>query len=44
MAGWNVETGTGRPSKDQRTGSVPYIKVSDLRAGLVNINATNMVP
>lgn len=36
--------GHGSPSKDQRVGDVPYIKVSDLRAGLVNINPTNMVP
>jgi len=36
--------GHGSPSKDQRAGTVPYIKVSDLRAGLVNINTTNMVP
>jgi type I restriction enzyme M protein len=36
--------GHGSPSKDQRRGDVPYIKVSDLRAGLVNINRTNMVP
>ena len=36
--------GHGSPSKDQRQGEVPYIKVSDLRAGLVNINTTNMVP
>lgn len=36
--------GHGSPSKDQRVGMIPYIKVSDLRAGLVNINPTNMVP
>jgi type I restriction enzyme M protein len=36
--------GHGSPSKDQREGPIPYIKVSDLRAGLVNINSTNMVP
>jgi hypothetical protein len=36
--------GHGSPSLDQRTGSVPYIKVSDIRAGLVNINPTNMIP
>lgn len=36
--------GHGSPSSDQRLGSVPYIKVSDLRAGHVNINPTNMVP
>jgi type I restriction enzyme M protein len=36
--------GHGSPSADQRIGTVPYIKVSDLRAGLVNINPTNMIP
>ena len=34
----------GRPSQEQRFGDVPYIKVSDLRAGHVNINPTNQVP
>jgi type I restriction enzyme M protein len=43
--GWVTRRdGHGSPSKDQRAGVVPYIKVSDLRAGLVNINTTNMVP
>ena len=36
--------GHGSPSPDQRLGEIPYIKVSDLRAGHVNINPTNMVP
>lgn len=36
--------GHGSPSSDQRLGIIPYIKVSDLRAGQVNINPTNMVP
>lgn len=39
-----VRFGHGSPSADQRVGDVPYIKVSDLRAGLVNINPTNRVP
>ncbi|MGA7705236.1 MAG: hypothetical protein WB998_10110 [Solirubrobacteraceae bacterium] len=39
-----VSGGHGSPSADQRVGEVPYIKVSDLRAGLVNINPTNRVP
>jgi hypothetical protein len=39
-----VRGGHGSPSTDQRVGLVPYIKVSDLRAGLVNINPTNRVP
>lgn len=38
-----VDVGHGSPSADLRTGDIPYIKVSDLRAGLVNINRTNMV-
>ncbi len=37
-------SGHGSPSSDQRIGSIPYIKVSDLRAGRVNINPTNMIP
>jgi hypothetical protein len=36
--------GHGSPGKEERVGEVPYIKVSDLRAGLVNINPTNRVP
>jgi len=39
-----VKGGHGSPSSDQRVGVVPYIKVSDLRAGSVNINPTNMIP
>lgn len=39
-----IRGGHGSPSHDQRIGKVPYIKVSDLRAGLVNINPTNRVP
>lgn len=39
-----IRGGHGSPSHDQRVGDVPYIKVSDLRAGLVNINPTNRVP
>ncbi|MCJ7420950.1 hypothetical protein [Sphingomicrobium astaxanthinifaciens] len=39
-----VRNGHGSPSADERIGDVPYIKVSDLRAGLVNINPTNRIP
>jgi len=39
-----VRNGHGSPSQEQRIGQIPYIKVSDLRAGLVNINPTNRVP
>jgi len=35
--------GHGSPSAGERVGEIPYIKVSDLRAGLVNINPTNRV-
>lgn len=38
-----ARAGHGSPSADMRTGNVPYIKVSDLRAGQVNINPTNRV-
>lgn len=38
-----VRAGHGSPAADVRNGDIPYIKVSDLRAGLVNINSTNMV-
>lgn len=36
--------GHGSPGREERVGDIPYIKVSDLRAGLVNINPTNRVP
>ena len=36
--------GHGSPSQDQRVGDIPYVKVSDLRAGHVNVNPTNLVP
>lgn len=36
--------GHGSPGRLDRSGSVPYIKVSDLRAGRVNVNPTNLVP
>ncbi|HEX5989659.1 MAG TPA: hypothetical protein VFY75_05565 [Solirubrobacterales bacterium] len=39
-----VQQGHGSPGREERVGDVPYIKVSDLRAGLVNINPTNRVP
>jgi hypothetical protein len=39
-----IRGGHGSPSQDQRIGEVPYIKVSDLRAGLLNINPTNRIP
>lgn len=39
-----VRKGHGSPSSDQRVGSIPYVKVSDLRAGLININPSNLIP
>ena len=36
--------GHGSPSSDQRVGDIPYIKVSDIRAGQININPTNKIP
>lgn len=39
-----ARAGHGSPSADMRDGSYPYIKVSDIRAGQMNINPTNMVP
>lgn len=43
-SGWiSVGTGHGSPAADLRQGTVPYVKVSDLRAGTLNVNPTNMV-
>lgn len=39
-----VRQGHGSPGNDQRTGEVPYIKVSDIRALRMNINPTNLIP
>lgn len=38
-----VRGGHGSPGNDQRSGCIPYIKVSDIRALRVNINPTNLV-
>jgi len=38
-----VRAGHGSPGNDQRAGTIPYIKVSDIRAMRMNINPTNMV-
>ena len=35
--------GHGSPSNDQRSGQVPYVKVSDIRGLRININPTNLV-
>jgi type I restriction enzyme M protein len=39
----SVRGGHGSPGNDQRSGHIPYIKVSDIRAMRMNINPTNMV-
>jgi type I restriction enzyme M protein len=42
--GWVVRRhGHDSPKMDERGGPIPYIKVSDLRAGLVNFNPTNFL-
>lgn len=38
-----VRPGHGSPSQDMRSGTIPYIKVSDIRNGTINPNSTNMV-
>jgi type I restriction enzyme M protein len=38
-----VSGGHGSPSNDQRTGHIPYVKVSDIRSLRVNVNPTNLV-
>ena len=35
--------GHGSPSNDQRSGEIPYVKVSDIRGLRININPTNLV-
>lgn len=35
--------GHGSPSNDQRSGHIPYVKVSDIRGLRININPTNLV-
>jgi type I restriction enzyme M protein len=39
-----IRGGHGSPSNDVRVGSVPYVKVSDIRSLRVNVNPTNMIP
>jgi type I restriction enzyme M protein len=38
-----IAGGHGSPGNDQRSGHIPYIKVSDIRALRMNINPTNML-
>jgi type I restriction enzyme M protein len=39
----SVTGGHGSPAGDQRSGHIPYVKVSDIRALRVNVNPTNLV-
>jgi type I restriction enzyme M protein len=39
-----ITGGHGSPSNDLRNGSIPYVKVSDIRNMRVNINPTNLIP
>lgn len=39
----NVRGGHGSPGNDQRSGHIPYVKVSDIRGMRVNTNPTNLV-
>jgi len=38
-----VRGGHGSPGNDQRSGHIPYVKVSDIRGLRININPTNLV-
>jgi type I restriction enzyme M protein len=39
-----VMNGHGSPSNDLRNGTIPYIKVSDIRNLRINVNPTNLIP
>jgi type I restriction enzyme M protein len=38
-----IRGGHGSPPNDQRSGSIPYVKVSDIRGLRINTNPTNLV-
>lgn len=38
-----VMNGHGSPSNDLRNGSIPYVKVSDIRNMRINVNPTNLI-
>ncbi|MCX6970953.1 MAG: hypothetical protein NTV93_12510 [Verrucomicrobia bacterium] len=38
-----VRGGHGSPSNDRRSGTIPYIRVSDIRSLRMNVNPTNLV-
>jgi len=39
----SVRGGHGSPGNDQRSGTIPYLKVSDIRGLRINVNPTNLV-
>jgi len=39
----SVRGGHGSPSNDRRAGTIPYIKVSDIRSLRMNVNPTNLL-
>lgn len=39
-----ISGGHGSPSNDVRQGTIPYVKVSDIRNLRININPTNLIP
>lgn len=39
-----ITGGHGSPSNDVRNGTIPYVKVSDIRNLRINVNPTNLVP
>jgi len=39
----SIRGGHGSPGNDQRLGSIPYVKVSDIRGLRINVNPTNLV-
>lgn len=39
-----ITGGHGSPSNDLRNGTIPYVKVSDIRNLRINVNPTNLIP
>lgn len=39
-----ITGGHGSPSNDVRKGTIPYVKVSDIRNLRINVNPTNLIP
>ena len=40
----SIKGGHGSPSNDLRNGTIPYVKVSDIRNLRINVNPTNLIP